>query len=96
MNDKVVIAKEEVNPLLSPSILQRNMINVTDSTLLDKIKNHFEDNSRCVLRNMEEHLLKTIKDILEESSALLEQSAVGDKQQEEILTATRNETEEQK
>ena len=78
MNDKVVIAKEEVNPLLSPSILQRNMINVTDSPLLDKIKNHFEDNSRCVLRNMEEHLLKTIKDVLEESSALLEQSAVGD------------------
>ena len=96
MNDKVVIAEEEVNPSLSPSILQRKMINVTDSTLLDKIKNHFEDNSRCVLRNMEEHLLKTIKDILEESSALLEQSAVGDKQQEEILTATRNETEEQK
>ena len=96
MNDKVVIAKEEVNPLLSPSILQRNMINVTDSTLLDKIKNNFEDDSRCVLRNMEEHLLKTIKDVLEESSALLEQSAVGDKQQEEILTATRNETEEQK
>ena len=96
MNDKVVIAKEEVNPSLSPSILQRKMINVTDSTLLDKIKNHFEDNSRCVLRNMEEHLLKTIKDILEESSALLEQSAVGDKQQEEILTATRNEIEEQK
>ena len=55
------------------------MINVTDSTLLDKIKNHFEDDSRCMLRNMEEHLLKTIKDILEESSALLKQSAVGDK-----------------
>ena len=72
------------------------MINVTDSTLLDKIKNHFEDDSRSMLRNMEEHLLKTIKDVLEESSALLEQSAVGDKQQEEILTATRNETEEQK
>ena len=49
-----------------------------------------------MLRNMEEHLLKDIKDALEESSALLEQSAVGDKQQEEILTATRNETEEQK
>ena len=96
MNDKAVIAKEEVNQLLSPSVVQRNMINVTDSTLLDKIKNHFEDDSRCVLWNMEEHLLKTIKDVLEESSALLEQSAVGDKQQEEILTATRNETEEQK
>ena len=58
MNDKAVIAKEEVNQLLSPSVLQRKMINVTDSTLLDnKIKNHFEDDSRCVLRNMEEHLL---------------------------------------
>ena len=56
------------------------MINVTDSTLLDnKIKNHFEADSRCMLRNMEEHLLKDIKDALEESSALLEQSAVGDK-----------------
>ena len=67
MNDKVVIAKEEeVNLLLFPSILQWNMIIMTtDSTLLGKIKNRFEADSRCMLRNIKEHLLKAIKDVLE-------------------------------
>ena len=93
-NEKAEIAKEKVNPL-SLGVLQRNMINVTDHIVIGKIKNRFEADSRCVLQNIEEHLLKAIRDVLEESSALLEQSVVGDKQQEEILTATRNEIDEQ-
>ena len=73
------------------------MINMTtDSTLLDKIKNRFEADSRCMLEIIKEHLLKDIKDdVLEQASALLEQSDVGDKQQEVILRATKNEIEEQ-
>ena len=65
MNDKVVIAKEEVVDPVSPSILQWNMIDMTDSTLLGKIKNRFEADSRCMLEIIKEHLLKAIKDVLE-------------------------------
>jgi len=42
------------------------MINMTtDSTLLEKIKNRFEADSRCMLEIIKEHLLKAIKDVLE-------------------------------